>query len=175
MWLNRLVLASALLILGLGQASAESAISGMMGRWQGEIDRTTGGAAAKGQATLALTERNDGFSIRWALPGRPAFEVPFEPDEQRQGVFQPSRDGLLSFLRQKRDGDPLDGEPLLWARTASQTLVVYSLGIEHDGGYVLDRLAFQQEGETIRAEFTRAADNAGPQGFTARLTKAGAR
>ncbi len=62
----------------------------------------------------------------------------------RPGVWAASSPtGMLDWLFARRRGEPLEGEPLFWARapTDGAGLVLYRLAVAPDGGFRLDRLA----------------------------------
>jgi hypothetical protein len=159
------VLAFAALLHAL-PASAESSIDALAGQWRGQVRN---GEADAGEARMAVAQRGSGFTFTWAMPGSAPFEASFEPDEHRAGVYKVSGGGLLSLLGRQRDGDPLDGKPLVWARVEQAMLVVYSLTIDEDGGYRLGRLAYRREADGVTAELMTRSSVAEPQMLTAQL------
>jgi hypothetical protein len=59
---------------------------------------------------------------------------------------------LLSLFGDPATSNPLEGEPLLWARLDGETLSVYGLAINPDGGFDLYQhvRALTGEGMTVR-------------------------
>ena len=81
-------------------------------------------------------------------------DASFAPTD-RPGVFafEPGSSSLLTRLfADPATANPLEGETLLWARLAGATLTVYSLEIDTDGGFDLDRYArtLTDQGMTVR-------------------------
>jgi hypothetical protein len=151
--------------LQMAVARADEPAAGLAGTWRGKTD--------VGQASMALADQGTGFTIRWEMPGHPPLDVGLERDGETAGVYRRADGGLLSLFDRERGGDPLDGEPLVWARVAGETLVVYRLAIDSDGGYTLDRMALRREADDVAAELVTRSSVAEPVVLSARLSPAG--
>lgn len=146
-----------LLLVGLllcpGSVLAQNALSdAFYGEWKGVALTSTDGT---GKLELTVDDLNvriepddDGFRMYWTSLGhggsddrlvRKKVEARFAPTG-RPGVFafDPAEGSmLLGLFRDPATSNPLKGEPLLWARVADQTLAVYGLVINADGGFDL--------------------------------------
>ena len=72
----------------------------------------------------------------------------------------PAMTSLFSSLfADPATGNPLEGETLLWARLAGSTLTVYSLAIDAQGGFDLDRYARTLTDEGMAVRYTRRIEN----------------
>jgi hypothetical protein len=85
---------------------------------------------------------------------RSEVEARFEPTD-RPGVFafDPEQSSmLLSLFGDPATSNPLEGEPLLWARLDGETVSVYGLAINPDGSFDLYQhvRALSAEGMTVR-------------------------
>jgi hypothetical protein len=146
-----------LLLIGLilcpGPVGAQNAPpEAFYGDWKGVALTSTEGT---GKLELTAEDLNvriepadDGFRIYWTSLGhgdsddqliRKKAEARFAPTD-RPGVFAfDPEDGsmLMGLFSDPSTSNPLEGEPLLWARIADQTLAVYGLMINGDGGFDL--------------------------------------
>jgi hypothetical protein len=163
------------LILGIclqwSGAWAKDAIDPFVGRYVGQAEFTEGGAQIKRDLGVTISKRKDGFTVNWkASTSRPSgkvkiaeHSVDFVPTK-RQNVF-------MSAMKTNVFGgqvplDPMQGHPYVWARIDGNTLTVYALYINDDGGYefqifdrTLDPKGLQLKFERIRdGERLRAID-----------------
>lgn len=140
------------LFLGAGPAHAQAGLpEAFFGQWQG----TSVAASAGNDLEITAEDLNvliepdgDGFRMRWTALShegtkrelfRQPVEARFEPTD-RPGVFayEPEAGSLLSGLfGDPSTSNPLEGEPLLWARFADGALSVYGLAINDQGGFDL--------------------------------------
>lgn len=146
-----------LLLIGLfllpGSVLAQGALpDAFYGDWKGVALTSTEGTGSLEPAAEDLNVRiepdGDGFRIYWTSLGhghsddplvREKIEARFAPTD-RPGVFafDPETGSmLLNLFGNPATSNPLKGEPLLWARVADQTLAVYGLAINADGGFDL--------------------------------------
>ena len=115
--------------------------------------RAGGGCAGLAADTVA---RENGGELR-----REKAEASFTPTD-RPGVyaFDAGDESLFSSLfADPATGNPLEGETLLWARLAGPTLTVYSLAIDAQGGFDLDRYARTLTDEGMAVRYTRRIEN----------------
>jgi hypothetical protein len=139
------------LLTGAGVATAdEAAIADFYGEWQGVTAEVQGIGGVTPQ-DLSVTIRPDGtgFRMQWTeleigsggVAGRRDVRVSFDPTGQ-PGVFAYREEPgsmLERLFASPATSNPLEGETLLWARLVGPTLTVYSLALDHDGGFQLDR------------------------------------
>lgn len=143
------------------------------GDWQAE-DLTVDDGSADLEATaedlsVRIAPDGDGFRMRWTalsheMSGSPlarqAVEARFEPTD-RPGVFafDPERSSmLLRLFGDPSTSNPLEGEPLLWARLDGETLSVYGLAINPEGGFDLYQHVRTLTGEGMTARHTHRTE-----------------
>lgn len=133
-----------------GVAAEQASLADFYGEWRGvtaEVEGLSGVQADDLGVTIRPDE--DGFRMRWMAfgsaadePDRPrVIEVSFDPTA-RPGVFAYREEpgSLLDRLfASPQTTDPLAGETLLWARLEGPSLTVYSLDLDRQGGFRLDR------------------------------------
>ncbi len=184
----RLILVATSLALASASAAAnDTRIDDFYGNWQGVELQVTGAdgvmAPTAKDLNVELRRADAGFEMSWIAFEREAggvlkrhkFEASFTPTD-RPGVFafNPGKPSLLSRLfADPATGNPLKGETLLWARLEGGTLTVYSLAIDHHGGFDLDRYArtLTDGGMTVR--YTHRIENDLMLTIEGRLEKAG--
>jgi hypothetical protein len=137
----------------LGAAAEEAALADFFGTWKGVEVSVAGDRSfevAPSDLDVQIEEAGDaGFQIRGfgmsrdpdngELVRRPV-DATFAPTEL-PGVFafDPTvgQSLLSSLFADPATGNPLEGDTLLWARLEDDTLHVYSLAIDHNGGFEL--------------------------------------
>jgi hypothetical protein len=137
------------------------------GDWQGEEltvdDGSTELEVTAEDLNVRIESDDSGFRMRWTALSRKGagdplarseVEARFEPTD-RPGVFafDPEQSSmLLSLFGDPATSNPLEGEPLLWARLDGETVSVYGLAINPDGSFDLYQhvRALSAEGMTVR-------------------------
>jgi hypothetical protein len=161
------------LILVAGPASAQGALpDAFYGDWQGEVthsEGTIGFEAAAGDLNVRIEAADDGFRMRWTglvheTPDggltRQPIEARFTPTD-RPGVFafDPEQSSmLLQLFGAPATNNPLEGEPLLWARLEGEALSVYGLAINADGGFDLYQHVRTLTGDGMRVRHTHRTE-----------------
>jgi hypothetical protein len=141
------------LLLGAGPAFAQDALpEGFFGNWQGVTLSASEGSEeltiSPDDLDVQIEPDSEGFAMRWMslTHGETAGSLVREPVEarfaptERPGVFAFNPEASSMLLRLFGDpatNNPLQGEPLLWARVEDQTLSVYGLVIGSDGSFDL--------------------------------------
>ena len=140
-------------ILAAGPAFGQDALPApFYGTWQGETLTSQEGSKEIDVTAEDLGVRiepdGDGFRMHWTALSREKHGGPltrqpvdarFEPSG-RPGVFafDPEQSSmLLQLFGSPSTNNPLEGEPLLWARLADDSLSVYGLAINPDGSFDL--------------------------------------
>ena len=143
------------------------------GDWQGkELTVDEGNADLKATAedlNVQIVPDDSGFWMHWtalsrdgtggALARQPV-EARFEPSD-RPGVFvfdSEQSSLLLSLFGDPATNNPLEGEPLLWARLEGDTLSVYGLAINPDGSFDLYQHVRTVTGDTMTARHTHRTE-----------------
>jgi hypothetical protein len=169
----RQALAAMVLLATPCTARADAEIESFLGEWRG-VDVSVGSAQealklSPADLDTAITEENGGFNIRALTLAREPdgslvphqMDATFAPTET-PGVFafEPGSGGLLSSLfADPAVGNPLEGDTLLWARVAGDTLHVYSLAIDSKGGYALEQSTGKVTGDGMVTKYELRLEN----------------
>lgn len=120
---------------------------------------------------VVIARAGSGFSVTWTTVIRSGGD-PANPDTRRKTQtvsFMPgSQPGVF---RGTPSGDPLSGNPYIWARIAAQTLTVYILNITANGSYEMQSYARTLGGYGMELVFSRIRDGEPVRSARARLTK----
>ena len=120
---------------------------------------------------VVIAPAGAGFSVTWTTVIRGGGD-PDKPDTRRKTqtvVFAPS--GQPGVFRGTPSGDPLSGNPYIWARIEAQTLIVYILNITADGAYEMQSYARTLSGYGMELVFSRIRDGEPVRSARAKLTK----
>jgi hypothetical protein len=181
------VAATSLLVAPHAAAADEVAIEDFFGQWRGaelSVDGTEQAPKlSPSDLDMAIDGADGGFHIRtFALAVQPdgtlgarPIDATFAPTET-PGVyaFAPNSDSLLSSLfADPAVGNPLEGDTLLWARLQGDTLHIYSLAIDADGGFVLEQSSGQLLRDGMAARYQLRRQNDRIITVEARLERAG--
>ena len=158
------------------------------GDWQGE-ELESSQAVDDGEVTAAdlsvrIEPDGDGFRMRWVLLARERSGGPLkrQPIEARfaltgrPGVFASApeqRSMLLRLFGDSPTSNPLEGEPLLWARFDGEVLSVYRLAITSDGGVDLYQHRRSLMDGGMAARYVHRTDAEPPMILEGRLRRAG--
>ena len=143
---------------------------GLSGRWAGVVESE--GAAHP--VHVAVEAERGGFALDIALPDLPPLRARMVPTEQPR-VYQvaAASRGLFGFFDGGGGTDPLDGQPLIWARTTESGVIAYRLAIAPDGGMGLLRIALELAEEGLRLGVERRVDAQRPTYWQTFLESAG--
>ncbi|MDW4496391.1 hypothetical protein R5H30_00230 [Sulfitobacter sp. D35] len=116
----------------VGSYSGSAQVSSADGR---KIDR---------DMSVQIAETRDGFQVNWTSTtyredGRikeAKYSINFVPSD-RAGVYAAAM--KRNVFGHEVQLDPMRGEPYVWARIVDDTLTVYSLYVDADGGYELQQ------------------------------------
>jgi hypothetical protein len=183
----RQALAAMVLLTVPWPTRADAEIEKFFGQWRGvEVNVESADPAPKlapADLDMTITEENSGFRVRalglsrepdGSLVPRP-IEAIFAPTEI-PGVFafEPDAGGLLSRLfADPSVGNPLQGETLLWARVAADTLHLYSLAIDPRGGYALGQSIAELSADGMVTRYELRLENDHIVTVEGRLERAG--
>jgi len=161
-------------ILAASPAFGQGALpASFHGDWQGkELTVDDGSAGLKATAqdlSVQIVPDGGGFRMRWTALSREGsggplarreVEARFEPaDRPGVFVFDPEQSSLLLRLfGDPSTSNPLEGEPLLWARLDGETLSVYGLAINPDGSFDLYQHVRTLTGEGMTARHTHRTE-----------------
>jgi hypothetical protein len=184
---GRQALAAILLLIAPCAARADASIENFLGQWRG-VEVSVGGTEAAPKLApadldMAITEEDGGFRVRALALGREPdgtmvprqMDASFAPTETA-GVFafEQGGGGLLSSLfADPAVGNPLEGDTLLWARVADDSLHVYSLAIDRAGGYALEHATGELAGDGMVTRYELRLQNDRIVTVEGRLERAG--
>lgn len=176
------------MLLGASPALAQGGLpAGFFGDWRGVAPVTEeGGRGLEVTAedlSVRIEPEGNGFRMHWTAlthdgPNgelvRQAVDARFEPTD-RPGVFAFHPEGssiLLGLFGDPGTNNPLEGEPLLWARFDGQALSVYGLVINDHGGFDLYQhvRTLTDDGMTVRQ--THRTEQEPPMIIEGRLQRA---
>ncbi len=115
--------------------------------------------------------KGGGFSIEWSTVQRKKGD-PDNPTEVLKTTIRTfaATDNPLVW-REAKSGDPLKGDPLIWARMEETTLILYSFVLEDSGAYEMQVYRRTLDGSGMALEFTRIRDGEPVRTARARLIK----
>lgn len=125
--------------------SAQPDIAPFVGSYEGSADLSMAdGTVQHRDMNVDIAPTEDGFSVRWTsvtyrTDGRTkekSYEIDFVPSD-REGVFSAAQ--KTNVFGHSVQLDPMKGEPYVWARIAGDTLTVYSLFVDSEGGYEMQQ------------------------------------
>lgn len=169
----RLLIAAALLLCLSGNVWA-AIPEALAGRWSGAVARVGAENGGEAMAELGLEASGAGFALTFDLPEWRLGRAALTPTE-RPEVFEVagSDGGLFGMFAGDKRANPLDGEPLTWARRTASGLVVYRLRIEADGGATLRRLALEAVDGGLKLQLEQRVDGGPPARWRGVLARAG--
>lgn len=136
------VLAFCLVVLAVTWAGAgwSAQLKDFLGVYSGKAEVDIDGVITPRDMSVEISETRDGFSVKWvSTTYRPdgrtkvaAYEVDFVPTD-RDGVFAAAQ--KRNVFGHGVQLDPMKGEPFVWARLVNDTLTVFSLHVDSEGGY----------------------------------------
>lgn len=94
--------------------------------------------------SVEISKTKDGFRVQWTSityrgdgsVREKSYEIDFV-DSGRDGVFAAAQ--RKNVFGHEVQLDPMKGEPYVWSRIVDNTLTVYSLFVDADGGYSLQQ------------------------------------
>jgi hypothetical protein len=154
-----------LLLLGLPMAPSLAAdlLQALQGRW-----------AATQDAKFAMewSATGDGFGLRWTVPGRGEAQADFKPTG-RPGVYAGQSEQGWSMFGRDKPLNPLVKGTLYWARSTPEAVYVYSLEIDDQGAFVLDRYAYRSAEPGIEVSLLRRLPEGRTEEMNVQLVRAG--
>lgn len=128
----------ALLLTPLAAAAAD--IGPFVGRYAGSANLTLEGENEPRDMGVEVRETDKGFTIDWvSTTYRPdgrtkvsSYSVDFLPTDRDNVFAAAQRKNVFGHSVQL---DPMKGEPFVWSRIVDDTLSLFSLHVDEDGGY----------------------------------------
>lgn len=185
----RIVTLIGLVAWPLAAAAEEKELQDFFGTWKG-VEVSVAGDSSLEIAPSDLdvqieTAGDGGFQIRgFGMSRNPdtgelvrsPVDAIFAPtDAPGVFAFDPTagQSLLSSLFADPATGNPLHGDTLLWARLDDDTLHVYSLAIDHNGGFELHHTTARAADDTIDARYELRFENDRVKIVGGRLERAG--
>lgn len=135
-----LYLTALLVFLLLPMLAQAAGIDRFIGTYVGAAELVVEGEAKRRDLSTTITKTDDGFSVMWQSTtyrsdGRTkekTYEIEFVAS-QRAGIYSSAM--KTNIFGKATPLDPLKGEPFVWSRLEGDTLAVFSLFINEEGGY----------------------------------------
>lgn len=125
--------------------AAQADVTPFLGSFTGSAEVTQAdGKKIPRDMSVVVTETDDGFKVKWTSV---TYRTNGRVSEKSYSVdFVPSGRGNVYSAAQRKNVfghevqlDPMKGEPYVWSRIDGETLTVYSLFVDTDGGYSLQQ------------------------------------
>lgn len=121
------------------------------------------GTSTPRDMSVSIAETEMGFSVGWKtttykLDGRvkeQAFSVEFRPSDRRHVYSAAMKRNVFGH---EVPLDPMKGEPFVWGRIEGDTLTVFSLFIDENGGYELQQYDRSLAEGGLNLSFSRFRD-----------------
>ena len=147
-------------------AGDPNSIATFLGQWKGDQVSSETESLPSDALDLQVQSDRNGFRIAWrdlstSSPGGKEVNAQFQPTG-RPGVYEyaeKSGSFLTRMFASPSTGNPLEGETLLWARIDDLTLTVYSMAVEPDGGFNLDRYSWARTENGLLLRFSRRTED----------------
>jgi hypothetical protein len=109
--------------------------------------------------SVEISQTDKGFIVAWSTKtyraGRDAkekaYQIEFVPSD-RDGIFAAAM--ARNVFGHSVQQDPMKGEPYVWSRIVGDTLTVYSLFVNEEGGYELQQFDRTLVDGGLQLEFT---------------------
>jgi hypothetical protein len=174
--LFRAVIATSLFLVSLGAARAENLPpETFYGTFQG-----SGYAENRDSLYFGTTVRDldvvigpsgGGFSVTWTTVIRSGGSTDDPKVKRKAQTVSFSTSGQPGVFRGTPSGDPLAGNPYVWARIEQHTLTIYIMTISGDGTYEMQSYARTLSGTGMDLVFTRIRDGEPVRSAQAKLVK----
>ncbi len=173
----RLAILALLLATGPAAAQDRLPLEAFVGTWSGtgiaEDDDSLFFAVTARDLDIVIRPEGDGFRIDWTTLIRSGGD-PANPDVRRRSaslVLQPA--GRPGLYRAPESGDPLQGGTMSWARIHGNTLSLYQLVLNEEGGYELTNYDRTLTDLGMESVFQRIRDGEVVRVVRGRLVKTG--
>ncbi|MCX8953064.1 hypothetical protein OU790_06400 [Ruegeria sp. NA] len=148
----------------LGASARAADITPFLGDYVGSANVVDAdGTSTPRDMSVSIFETKNGFNVSWQtttykLDGRvkeQQFSIDFVPSD-RPDVFSAAM--KRNVFGHEVPLDPMKGEPFVWGRIEGETLTVFSLFIDVDGGYELQQFDRTLAEDGLNLSFSRFID-----------------
>ncbi|MDH3282499.1 MAG: hypothetical protein OEQ18_15410 [Gammaproteobacteria bacterium] len=160
--LIRLIFLSNALMLA-SVARADGLIDPFIGRYEGQAKFLDAGAEVERDLSVDISKTKEGFNLTWKAVTLKAngelktkeYSIDFVVT-RRPNVFTSAMKKNVFGGREPLD--PMQGEPYVWGRITGDTLTIFALLINDDGGYELQVYDRTLVAEGLDLEYSRIRD-----------------
>jgi len=133
------------LAVGLLATQARAEAEPFYGTYSGSAEVSSlDGTKIPRDMSVEISGTKDGFRVQWTSvtyrtngkTKEKSYTIDFVPSDRAAVYAAAQRKNVFGHEVQL---DPMKGEPYVWARFSDQTLTVYSLFVDADGGYILQQ------------------------------------
>ena len=121
-------------------ASAAADFERFTGNYSGSAQIESDGATSRRDMSVIIKTTDDGFQVKWKSISHKT-DGRIKEKEYTIGFLPTRRDGIYSsamgvnLFGNPVPLDPMKGDPYVWGRISGDTLTVFSLLIDNNGGY----------------------------------------
>lgn len=175
--LVRLMGGALLLLLILLAPAARADIERFVGEYTGSADvASRDGTVSKRDMSVEISETRRGFSVKWSsttykADGRAkekAYMIDFVPSDRDDVYAAAMKRNVFGHEVQL---DPMKGEPYVWGRIVGDTMTVFSMFVDADGGYEIQQFDRTLATGGLMLDFKTVADGESKRSVTTFLKK----
>lgn len=165
-----------LMFIGFAQMSLADA-SAFVGEYTGSADIVSAdGNSSKRDMSVEISTTNEGFNVSWTSvsyksDGRvkeKSYSIDFIPTDRPNVFAAAQKKDVFGHLVQL---DPMKGEPFVWSRIIEDTMTVYSLFVNDDGGYEMQQFDRTLTEGGLQLEFSRVRNGQHERSVSTLLTR----
>lgn len=151
-------------------------VSSFVGKYSGSADIVSvDGNTSKRDMSVEISMTDDGFNVSWTSTthksdGRikeKSYSIDFLPSD-RSNVFAAAQ--KKNVFGHSVQLDPMKGEPFVWARVIDDTMTVYSLFVNDDGGYEMQQFDRTLTDGGLHLDFMRVRNGVQQRSVSTLLT-----
>ncbi|QEW21071.1 hypothetical protein LA6_003274 [Marinibacterium anthonyi] len=132
--------AAAVMVISGATHALAAQVSDFVGSYKGKAEIQSEGEVHQRDLSVDIEETKEGFRVDWTTV---TYKADGRVKEAKYSInFVPSdRDNVFSAAMKKNmfghdvQLDPMKGEPYVWARIIGDTMTVFSLFVDNEGGY----------------------------------------
>ncbi|MCH5378203.1 MAG: hypothetical protein JJ992_29965 [Planctomycetes bacterium] len=156
-------IALSLCLMGIATIAAADA-GRFVGDYAGSADILMADGTSKHRdMSVSISETEKGFSVRWTsityrvdgTSKEKTYDIDFVPSDREHVYAAAMKKNVFGHEVQL---DPMKGEPYVWARIYEDTMTVYSLFVDTDGGYELQQFDRTLVPGGLNLDFQRVSD-----------------
>lgn len=153
-------LAICLLNAGFARADLQEDLARFVGEYAGSAEITRAdGSSENRDMSVKIGPTKQGFTVEWTSvtyksDGRKkekSYSIDFQPSD-REGIYAAAM--KRNVFGHSVQLDPMKGEPYVWGRVIGDTLTVFSMFVDDQGGYEMQQFDRTLKEGGLELEFT---------------------